>query len=133
MRPALLALLGAVGLMLLIACANIAGLLLARAAPSASAEFAVRAALGASSARLTRQLLTESLILAVLGGTPGWGIAWFGTKALVALAPWLPRVSSVALDGRVLMFSLGLTLASAILFGLAPALPLRPDPSWRDR
>jgi predicted permease len=120
-RPALLALLGAVGLMLLIACANIAGLLLARGAER-EREFAVRAALGASSARLTRQLLTESLILAVLGGTLGWGIAWFGTKALVALAPWLPRVSSVALDGRVLMFSLGLTLASAILFGLAPAL-----------
>jgi len=121
-RPALLVLLGAVVLMLLIACANIAGLLLARGAER-EREFAVRSALGANHSRLTRQLLTESVLLAGIGGAFGIALAWWGTETLVALSPpWLPRVSSVALDGRVLGFGLAVTLASSLLFGLVPAL-----------
>ena len=121
-RPAMLVLLGAVTLMLLIACANIVGLLLARGAERES-ELAVRAALGADRGRLLRQMLTESLLLAVLGGTAGLLLAWWGTQTLVALSPpWLPRADTMAIDGRVLGFALVVTLGSSLLFGLLPAL-----------
>ncbi|HXV85600.1 MAG TPA: ABC transporter permease [Gemmatimonadales bacterium] len=127
-RPALFVLLVAVGFVLLIACANVASLLLARAAERGR-ELAVRAALGADRGRLTRQLATESLLLAVIGGAGGIGLAYAGIRVLVALAPEdLPRVESVALDGRVLVFATLVTLLTALLFGLAPSLRAsRPD------
>jgi predicted permease len=121
-RPAFLILLGAVILLLLIGCANVAGLQLARGA-ARETELALRSALGAPRERLVRQLLTESLLLAGLGGLAGIALAWFGTQALVALGPpRLPRLDSIAIDARVLGFALGATLASALMFGLFPAL-----------
>jgi predicted permease len=121
-RPALLVLLTAVGFVLLIACANVAHMLLARSA-ARQKEIAIRAAVGAENSRLLRQFLTESCVLATLGGVAGLVLAFAGIRLLVALSPSnIPRVDTVTLDPGVLLFALGLTLLAGIIFGLAPAL-----------
>jgi putative ABC transport system permease protein len=123
-RAPLLLLLGAVGLLLLIACANIATLLLGEAA-TRDIEMSTRTALGASRGRVARQLLTESVLLAAIGSVLGIVIAWWGTKAIVALAPdRIPGIAGASVDGRVLLVALAVSALTGVLFGLAPALTL---------
>jgi putative ABC transport system permease protein len=121
-RPALTVLMGAVGLLLLVACANVANLLLARAL-GREREVAIRSALGASPARLLRQLLTESVLLAVVGGTAGLVLGAWLLQGLLALLPAEVRlITPIALNPTVLAFTAGLSLLSAVVFGLAPAM-----------
>src|SRR5438105_10022635 len=124
-KPALQALLGAVVLVLLIACANVASMLLARGA-ARQRELAIRAALGSGRGRILRQLLTEALLLALAGGALGVLLAAWGLDALVALAPrTIPRLDEVRLNGSVLAFALGISVASRVIAGVVRVLPAR--------
>jgi putative ABC transport system permease protein len=121
-RPTLLLLLGVVGAVLLIACANVANLLLVRGA-AREKELAIRSALGGGRARLLRQLLTESVLLSTLGALAGLVLAWFGLRVLIAmLPPDMPRISEIGIDLRVLAFTGGMAVLTGLAFGLVPAL-----------
>ena len=121
-KPALLALLGAVGFVLLIACANVANLLLARGA-ARTKEIAVRAAMGASRGRVVRQMLTESILLSAIGGSAGLVLSIWLTDVLLSIIPeGAPRLDQVGIDYRVLTFAFGISAVTGILFGLVPAL-----------
>jgi putative ABC transport system permease protein len=141
-RQRLFVLPGAVGLVLLIACSNVANLLLARGS-ARGRELAIRAAIGASGTRIARQLLTESAVLALVAGAPGVGLAVFALRLFVKLAPAdIPRLAEARVDGGVLLFALAVSICCSLLFGMAPALRLaRQDPqpllrggaAWRGR
>jgi len=121
-RPALLILLGAVTLVLLVACVNVANLLLARA-NGRTREVAVRAALGAGRRRLIQQFLAESVVLGLVGGAAGLAVAYWSTQALVALGPAsIPRLGEVGLDWRVLAFTIAVAVTTSVVFGLVPAM-----------
>src|SRR5207253_5718465 len=120
-RPAILALMGAVVFLLLIACANVANLLLVRASLRSS-ELAVRSALGAGRWAIVRQMLAEAVLLTTLGAVAGVALAWIGVRQLLAIAPEnLPRLDTVSIDPIVLVFTVAISLAAAVLFGLVPA------------
>jgi putative ABC transport system permease protein len=121
-KPSLLALLGAVGFVLLIACANVANLLLARSA-ARQKEMAIRAAMGASRSRVLRQMLTESILLSAIGGVAGLFLSIWLTDVLMSMLPeGAPRIEQVGIDYRVLAFALGISALTGILFGIVPAL-----------
>ncbi|HKI95273.1 MAG TPA: ABC transporter permease [Gemmatimonadales bacterium] len=121
-RPALYILLGAVGLVLLVACVNVANLLLARGTTRVR-DVAVRSALGAGRRRMVRQFLVEGIVLAIVGGVVGVGLAFWGTRALLAIAPAdIPRVASVGVDFRVLVATLAIAVLVGVVFGIVPAV-----------
>jgi putative ABC transport system permease protein len=124
MKPALLVLLGAVGVLLVIACTNVASLLLARGM-SRQKELALRTALGASRRRIMHQLLTESIVLSVMGGALSLALAWVGVRGLVAVTPAdIPRIRDVGIDGTVFAFTCLMSIMTGMFFGLVPALQL---------